>query len=208
MIIHSLTDLGDFGTDCYIIETSEKNAVLIDAPFCAELISAELHRLGLTLKLILLTHGHCDHTEALPGLLSEYGCELRIAPADEPMLRDSGASLASYFGRPFTPVAGALPLVDGECISVDDAAVGVIFTPGHSAGSVCYVCGGTVFSGDTLFRGTVGRTDLGGDFSELLRSVEKLSRLHGTFAVLPGHGEPTDLGDELLYNPYLEPLRR
>ena len=208
MKIHAFRDIGDFAVNSYAVETDSRRAILIDAPGSAEYLSSELSRLGLDLGMILLTHGHCDHTEALAGLLKKYPCPVYISPGDAEMLTDSRASLAEFFGRDFEPVSGAKPLSDGQKIGIDGVELGVVFTPGHSRGSVCYLLGGTVFSGDTLFRGTVGRTDLNGDFGELLRSVEKLSKIAVCGDVLPGHGEPTDLDSELCFNPYLEPLRR
>lgn len=207
MKIYPIFSLGDFGTNCYIIETSRKNALLIDAPYSASVIKKELDARELTLKKILLTHGHCDHIEALGELVSAYGCEVFISDEDRAMLTDRRLCLAEYFGSKFTPFDGALTVSDGDEISLDDVSLKVIQTPGHSAGSVCYATGGSLFTGDTLFEGTVGRTDLGGNFNTLLRSIEKLYRSGKNYVIYPGHGGVSDLDAELRYNPYLEELR-
>lgn len=206
MTVYPITDLGDFGADCYIIPTPENNAVLIDAPYSAEVISKKLGSLGLNLKKILLTHGHCDHIEALGGLREKYGCEVYISAEDSAMLTDPRLCLASYFGTDFTPFYGAKPL--GSEVVLDGVTLKVIPTPGHSAGSVCYLADDCIFTGDTLFAGSVGRTDLGGSFSELMNSVAKLIRLGKNYVIYPGHGGASDLDAELMYNPYLEELRR
>lgn len=206
MTVYPITGLGDFGANCYIVPTSEKNALLIDAPYSAELISEKLDALGLKLKMILLTHGHCDHIEALGGLVKRYGCEVYVSAEDAKMLTDPGLCLAEYFGSDFTPFYGAKPL--GEEVQLDDVVLKVIRTPGHSAGSVCYLAEDCIFTGDTLFEGSVGRTDLGGDFLQLIDSISVLCRLGKNRVIYPGHGGASDIDTEIMYNPYLEELRR
>lgn len=207
MIIHEMRDLGLFGTNCYILETAQKNALLIDAPYSAEAISRELEKLGLTPKMILLTHGHCDHIEALGGLCERYGCEVYISAADKAMLSDRALCLAEYFGTPFAPFDGAKTLSDGQELSLDDITIKVIATPGHSAGSVCYLAENALFTGDTLFYKSIGRTDLGGSYPQLIRSVAKLYEGGKDYTIYPGHGDSSTLFEELDHNPYLQDLR-
>ncbi len=207
MIFSALRDLGDFGTNCYILGDNGE-AVLIDAPYSAEIIIKELERIGLTLKKILLTHGHCDHIEALNGLKEKYDCEVYIHPADKDMLYDPKASMASYFGTPFESFKyGVCEIKDGDIITQGGLRLEVLFTPGHTLGSVSYITPDEVFTGDTLFEGTVGRTDLGdGDYAQLIRSISRLIKKCGRMRVFPGHGMPTDTEAERLYNPYLRDL--
>ncbi len=209
MNIHKLLSLGDFGTNCYILENSEGNALLIDAPYSAGIISARIDSLGLRLKKILLTHGHCDHIEALNGLYKKYGCEVYISEEDAPMLTDGALCKAEYFGTHFEPFFGAKTLSDGEEISLGDITLKVIATPGHTRGSVSFLAEECIFTGDTLFEGSVGRTDLGGgDFDLLIQSIGRLMGLGRNYTVYPGHGGASDLESELKFNPFLERLRK
>ena len=207
MTVTPLLGLGDFGTNCYILGTDSKNAILIDAPYSADIISARLDSLGLSLKKILLTHGHCDHIEALSGLCKRYSCEVYISADDAAMLADPALCLAKYFGTPFEPFYGAKAISDGDEVTLDEARLKTLLTPGHSAGSVCYISDDCIFTGDTLFEGSVGRTDLGGDFAELLGSIKKLFELGRNYTIRPGHGSPSDLYTERRFNPYLAALR-
>ena len=209
MKLHGILGIGDFGVNCYIVETDQKNALIIDAPWDAELISREIDRLGLSLKMILLTHGHVDHTEALGGLVEKYACEVYIHKGDADALTSSYLSFADYLGVGFTPFYGAKTLSDGDTITLDGEALRVIHTPGHSAGSVCYMHDDCIFTGDTLFNLSVGRTDNpNGDFEQEIRSIGKLFREAGrNYVIYPGHGEASDLEFEMKYNPFLEALR-
>lgn len=207
MNFYRIGELGSFGTNCYVIESSQKNAILIDAPYNPQEIIDVLERRGLSLKMILLTHGHCDHIEALGGLCEKYGCEVYISAEDKPMLRDAALCMAEYFATPFEPFDGAKTIADGQELSLDDITVKVIATPGHSAGSVCFCAENVIFTGDTLFNYSIGRTDLGGSYSMLLQSIKKLYADGKDYEIYPGHGDPSSLFAELYSNPYLQDLR-
>ena len=209
MNLHILRDLGPFGTNCYIIETSEKNAILIDAPYSAEVISNSLDRLGLMPKKILLTHGHCDHIEALNGLVDKYSSEVYISECDADILASRRLSLAEYFGYDFEPFGGVKMLKDGDVVALDNVSLRVMHTPGHSNGSVCFVAEDCIFTGDTLFRESVGRVDFpGGDWDILTESILKIYSLGKNYDIYPGHGDKSDLASELRINPYLDAVRR
>ncbi len=206
--IRQLPSLGAFGTNCYIVQTENCGAVLIDAPCYPDKILSKIESLGLSLKAILLTHGHCDHIEAVKALSDKTGCEVYIHEADEKMLHDHRLSLAGYFGTPFIPFDGAKTVADGDIVTVDGVSFRTISTPGHTAGSVCYVMNDVIFSGDTLFFESIGRTDFpGGSYKTLMNSVKKLKALGRDYTVLPGHNESTSLYYELEYNPFLGDLR-
>lgn len=209
MTLHTIYDLGAFGTNCYIIETEQKNAMIIDAPYSADIISREIDHLGLTLKKILLTHGHCDHIEAIGGLVEKYGCEVYISEHDACMLTSGRLCLAEYFGTEFTPFHGARTLADGEIVTLDEIELKVMMTPGHSNGSVCYIADDGIFTGDTLFKLSIGRTDFpDGSFEEEIMSIARLYQaVDKNYVIYPGHGEPSDLMSELRFNPYLDALR-
>ncbi len=208
MTVHKLSSLGAFGTNCYIVETNSKSAVLIDAPCQPKRILSAVNDLCLTLKAILLTHGHCDHIEAVNSIVSKTGCKVYIHEGDASMLTDKMLSLAGYFGTPFIGFEGANTLTDGDTVTVDDVTFKVISTPGHTKGSVCYVLDDIIFSGDTLFYNSIGRTDFpGGDYKTILSSIAKLKTLGKNFVVHPGHERSTDLYFEFETNPFLNDLR-
>ena len=208
MIVHKLSSLGAFGTNCYIVETENKSAVLIDAPCQPNRILHKINDLGLTLKAILLTHGHCDHIEALNGIVLATACKVYIHEGDADMLTDRMLSLAGYFGTPFTSFNGALTLSHGDTVTVDEVQFITISTPGHTAGSVCYITGDVMFSGDTLFYHSIGRTDFpNGSYKTLMNSISSLKNFGKNFTVHPGHERSTDLYFEFKTNPFLLDIR-
>lgn len=175
---------------------------------------------GLTPAAILLTHGHFDHLLGVPALLSKYDIPVYMHPADLPVAR-LGAALnpafagisAPSFGSPGEHerwLSGIRPVSEAEPVVAAGMTFRVIETPGHSPGGVCYYLeeGGLLFSGDTLFAGSIGRTDLsGGDYDALIRSVmDKVMGLGGDVEVIPGHGGRTTLGREAMTNPFLIPF--
>ena len=169
-------------------------------------VSRYLSANGLSCAAILLTHGHFDHIGGVPGLLKRYpGCPVFIHPDDAPMLSDPRVCLASYFGRGFEPVTDFRELNEGP-MSAGCFSFEVLHTPGHSQGSVSFLFAdsGILFSGDTVFQCSVGRSDLpGGDETTLLCSVHKLidSIPDGT-VIYPGHGPETERSYERAHNPY------
>lgn len=207
MKIIKLKPLSDIGTNSYVIETESKNAVLIDAPADADYIISQLKDSELTLKKVLLTHGHIDHTGAVYDLAEKTGCEVFIHSNDNAKLYDSDLSLSNYLSIPLKPYRKAKVLSDGDIIMQDEIKLKVISTPGHTSGSVCYVCGDVMFSGDTLFNRSVGRTDMiDGDSAALIKSLIRLKKIHCDYTVYSGHGAPTSLADEKAYNPYMREL--
>lgn len=197
MKIIKLKPLSEIGTNSYIVETDSKNAVLIDAPADAGFIISQLRESGLTLKKILLTHGHIDHTGAVYDLVEKTGCEVYIHSADITKLYDADLSLSNYLGIPLKPYKDAKALSDCDIIIQDEIKFEVISTPGHTSGSVCYISGDVMFSGDTLFYRSVGRTDMvDGDSETLIKSLKRLKEIDYDYTVYSGHGAPTSLADE------------
>lgn len=207
MNIIKIPNMGDFATNAYIV-SSGNTAVLIDAPCDADRILA---RLGdLKLEAVLLTHGHVDHISAAGELKEKTGCKVMISHEDEPMLRSSKLCRADYFSVPFYPCEGAECFSDGDELTFGDMAFKVVSTKGHTAGSVSFIIDDIIFSGDTLFAGSIGRIDIGGSgFSDIISSIGKYYELANgkNMRVLSGHGPETDLYSELLENPYLGALR-
>lgn len=195
-----------WAANCRAVVSEQNNAALIDAPCDAEMILAHLKNEGVRLKKILLTHGHFDHIMATAELVEQTGAEVYIHKNDADKLRSADLSVASYFGiGGFKPFSGEKRVSDGDVITLDELEFKVLHTPGHTSGGVCYIVENVIFSGDTLFEMSVGRTDMpDGDSRALCESLKKLSELDGEYKIYPGHGPVTELSYEKKYNPYLQ----
>lgn len=206
MRVIKLRPLSICETNSYLVVSAQNNAVLIDAPDNAEYILNEIVSSGCTLKKIFLTHGHFDHIGAVADLVEETGCEVYIHPLDEKMLRQGDEMLAMHFrARGYKSYDGDVKLcTENDILKLDELEFDILETPGHTPGSVCYICGETMFSGDTLFRRSIGRTDLeGGDFSKMKKSLARIADLGGNLTIYPGHMGSTTLDEERRSNPYL-----
>ncbi|MGN0999551.1 MAG: MBL fold metallo-hydrolase [Faecousia sp.] len=200
--IRTLT-LGDYQTNCYLVwgELS-KTCAVIDPGYEPEVILAKVKELDLTVDTILLTHGHFDHVGAVEEIVKKTGCKLWMSESD--WSRVPGPVTAYLYPIANCDFTEVWFCEDGEEITAGGARFTVMETPGHTYGSVCYFCGGALFSGDTLFAGSCGRTDLPGGSGECLQnSLERLRELEENYTVYPGHGESTTLDYEKRNNPYL-----
>lgn len=207
MKITQLT-LGPLQTNCYIVYGEDKKAAVIDPGFCADVIESKVDELGLTIEKILLTHAHFDHIMAVEDLRKK-GAELYIHRNDLKMLNDPNLNhMLMAAGKEIEFKAVEHILNDGDVIDVGGEELKVLHTPGHTEGSVCYISSEWIVSGDTLFKETVGRTDLyGGDFDTIIESLKKLKALDKDYVVYPGHGECTTLNYEKNNNIYMKTLR-
>ena len=200
--IHTLP-LGNYQTNTYIVYAEgASSCAVIDPGFEAEVILAKVTALGLSVDAVLLTHGHFDHVGAVEAIVEKTGCALWMSERDWSQPIDP----VHHFFYPiancdFTEVQFC---EDGEIIHAGGLTFHVLETPGHTWGSVCYRCENVLFSGDTLFARSCGRTDLpGGDHKTLTESLQRLAQLQENLNVYPGHGESTTLAAEKLYNPYM-----
>lgn len=205
MVVYKLI-VGVIHANCYIVETKNKNAVIIDPGAESHKIMDFVEEKGLSVKKILLTHGHFDHIGAVSSIAKKTGAEVYIHPADASKLQSSEKSLAYLVPEVvFKKVTKYNPIFDGEDIEQDELSFHIIHTPGHSKGSVCFVCNNFIFSGDTLFCGSVGRTDFpDGSLQEIKTSVNKLADLKGDYTVFCGHEASTTLDEERANNVYIK----
>ena len=190
--------VGMIETNCYILCDEERRVcAVIDPGDEGTRILSAIHASGCTPAAVLLTHGHYDHTGAVEDLREKWpGLPVYLKREDT---AEGGAPKGI-----FPPVPGTTNYGEGDRIPVGSLTVEVMETPGHSRGSVTLRCGDVLFTGDTLFAGDCGRTDLwGGSMGEMLSSLRRLGELPGDLAVLPGHMETSSLDQERRYNPWL-----
>ncbi|AXA36269.1 MAG: MBL fold metallo-hydrolase [Candidatus Sumerlaea sp.] len=196
-----------FESNCYVLTAPDGAAVVIDPNEHTDEILEILRREKARLEVILNTHGHCDHVWGNASLAEVTGAPIAVHELDAPMLTNAILNGSAIFGFPYSPVAPQRLLQDGEDITAGSMVLRVLHTPGHSPGSVCYYDerNGHLFTGDLLFQGSVGRTDLpGGSYEELMTSLRrKILLLSDETLVYPGHGPSTTIGDERRTNPFL-----
>ena len=188
--------LGLIKTNCYLIST-DKAAVVIDPGFKTEITADFLKASEGKARMILITHAHFDHIGGAEALRNETGVEIGIGELDAPALKDTELNLSDKFHAHIAPFSADRTFCDGEKFSVGDIDFEVILTPGHTVGGVSYLSGEILFSGDTLFAGAVGRTDMpGGSLKALKKSLKRLIALPNETKVYPGHGDFTTVGYE------------
>lgn len=194
--------LGHIQTNCYLVST-QKAALVIDPGFKSEAVKAFLKENSDKERLILLTHAHFDHIGAALDLKNECNVKIAIGELENPFLSDSYHNLSDKFHAHIEPFSADI-LLKEEIFEIGDLTVNVISTPGHTFGSVCYLINGVLFSGDTLFYESIGRTDfVTGDYDAIVRSIRKLYDLNCDTVVLPGHGDKTTVKHEKIYNPFV-----
>lgn len=187
-----------FEANSYLIVSGE-HAALIDAGVTVDRVEAALAEANATLEYILLTHGHFDHTFSVDKLRRAFSVPITIHGNDAEMLTDAEKSAQHhFFGTRDTHAPAEKVVKDGDKLVLGDTVITVYHTPGHSRGSVCYLCEDAFFCGDTIFAQGCGRCDLyGGDMNALTRSIRSLQTLDRNLTVYPGHGAPATLGDAL-----------
>jgi hydroxyacylglutathione hydrolase len=208
MILETLT-VGPFQENCYVIGDEATGAgAVVDPGDEATRIALAVEQTGLEIAQILITHAHIDHVGAVAALVDEYSCPVLMHAEAEPMLNQLPTQ-AMMMGLRFGKVPAVDRHIEGdEVLEVGDLRLKALYTPGHAPGHLALYAESesAVFSGDALFAGSVGRTDLfGGDMELLMRSInERLLALPDETRVYPGHGPQTTVGDERRYNPFVQ----
>jgi len=195
--------VGDLQTNCHLLIDEEARECVVIDPGAEPLRIIEA--IGSNkVTCIVNTHGHDDHIGANAKLKAKYSCPICVHRLDAPMLTDPNQNLSSSFflAGLKSPAAGRL-LEEGDEITCGKFKLKVLHTPGHTPGSICLISGGFIFTGDTLFCGSVGRWDLpGGNATELKKSIGKLALLPDSLKIYSGHGDSSVLKEELAHNPF------
>ena len=188
---------------CLIIDEKTNQSALVD---CNEFSQKMIDMIGDTnLKYIFLTHGHFDHIIGVKSVKEKYGAQVVISKEDEPMLNSSKLSLAVFCNAPQNNVDADIIVKDGDEITLGETKIKAMATPGHTSGSVCYIAENCIFSGDTLFYCSCGRTDFpSGSPEQMMSSLQKLKALDGDYKVYTGHNNLTTLDFERKNNPYMK----
>ena len=207
MIVKTLV-VGSFAANCYVVgSSSTMKGMIIDPGAEAATILRTVQQMGLSVSLIVLTHAHIDHVGAVRAVKEKTHAQFALHEAEKVLVFASPMRMLTALG--LTPVKSPPQpdrlLKDDDRIDIDDLHFGVLHTPGHSTGGICLLGHGVVFSGDTLFKLGIGRTDFPGCSHErLIKSIQdKLMVLPDETIVYPGHGPSTTIGDERRGNPFL-----
>ncbi|HUV04903.1 MAG TPA: MBL fold metallo-hydrolase [Armatimonadota bacterium] len=199
--------VGPLDANCYLAaDQASLEALIIDPGGDPDAIADAALSEGFTVRAIVDTHAHADHTAANDALRGYFGCPIMIHEFDAPCLTDPEANLSAWAGHANPAVSPADRLLkDGGEIAIGQLVFRVVHTPGHTPGGICLMVDGVLFSGDTLFAGGIGRTDLpGGSHDQLIESIRsRLFALPDDTVVYPGHGPETTIGHERETNPWL-----
>ena len=199
--------------NCYVVSDETKECVIIDngAYYQEErgAISRYIKENGMTLVHLLATHGHLDHNWGNRALYDEFGIQAEARQEDAFLIEDLGRQANAMFGMQHQDDEAPIGhyFKEDETITFGSHTLTILHTPGHSPGSCCFYCQEEqlLFTGDTLFRMSIGRTDLeGGDWTQMTESLQLLAKLPANTTVYPGHGPQTTIADEIRYNPYLK----
>ncbi len=195
-----------FDENCYVVSDETGEGVVIDPGGMASAILAYIREAQLSIKAVLDTHGHCDHIGANDEIRDATGAPLYIHKADAPMLSDMRLNLSAFMGFKALSRPAEHLLSEGDKISFGQSELEVLHTPGHTIGGVCFLGDGVAFTGDTLFAGSIGRSDFpGGSEVELIGNIKKkLLALPDETKVYSGHGPSSEIGWERQCNPYLQ----
>jgi glyoxylase-like metal-dependent hydrolase (beta-lactamase superfamily II) len=188
--------LGAYQTNCYIVWGDDSSdCIVIDPGYTPELVLAETEKLGKTIAAILLTHGHFDHVGGVKDIAADTDCRVYLHE-NELTLPESFTAGPLYYTNTYG---------EGDVLKLAGLTIRVLHTPGHTPGCVCLQTEDVIFSGDTLFQNSIGRTDFpGSSFAQMQKSLGRLTAMEDNYRILSGHGPETTLNAERMYNPYLQ----
>ncbi|MGC8561770.1 MAG: MBL fold metallo-hydrolase [Thermoplasmata archaeon] len=194
--------VGPLQTNCYIL-IEDKRCIVIDAGGDQDTIITFLEKRDIKPELILATHGHFDHILSVSAIKSKYGAQFLISKKDTEIVKGFEQFVERYVGIDpgLTPVPDDY-IENDETIKLGDNSIRVVETPGHTPGSCSFIVGDNIFTGDFIFKGTIGRTDFGGSNSDMMSSIEWAKKLDSDFVLYPGHGDSTTLENEKRNNPF------
>lgn len=194
---------GSVGTNCYVVSDDNGITAIIDCDGNPAPLYSYIEKNNLKVTHILLTHGHYDHIGSVNEVAEHYGCKIVGAVQEMPLFTDPALNVSQFVGVPII-VHPDVQVSNGDVVKVGDMEFTVLETPGHTAGSICFIGKDVIFSGDTLFQGSCGRTDLPtGSWADITASLKKLAALPGDYQVYSGHGPATTLETERKTNPYM-----
>ena len=195
---------GSVGTNNYVVSDDNGITAIIDCDGNPAPLYSYIEKNNLKVTHILLTHGHYDHTGSVNEVAEHYGCTI-VGCAKEMRVFTDPSINCSHFCCGDIIVHPDVLVNNGDVVKVGDMEFEVLETPGHTEGSICYICKDTIFSGDSLFQGSCGRTDLPtGNWNDIIQSLKKLAALPGDYQVYSGHGPATTLETERRTNPYMK----
>ncbi len=199
--------VGQLQENCFVLFDENKDAFVVDPGGSSENIIEAIEKNSLNIKYILLTHGHFDHVGAVASLVKKYKAPVYLSKEDRAFLESPKEVRVSAFGMQIEAAEVDVFVKEGDEIPFSEGNIKVIETPGHTLGSVCYLFENYLFAGDTLFNGSIGRTDFPeSDHSLMVESLKKLKKLDDEIYVLSGHGPESQISYEKMANPYLRQL--
>lgn len=199
--------VGQLQENCFVLFDENKDAFVVDPGGSSENIIEAIEKNSLNIKYILLTHGHFDHVGAVASLVKKYKAPVYLSKEDRAFLESPKEVRVSAFGMQIEAAEVDVFVKEGDEIHFSEGNIKVIETPGHTLGSVCYLFENYLFAGDTLFNGSIGRTDFPeSDHSLMVESLKKLKKLDDEIYVLSGHGPESQISYEKMANPYLRQL--
>lgn len=199
--------VGELSTNCYLLKSGQEG-VVIDPGAEGSLILRKIEDLGVELKYVLNTHGHFDHIGSNDVVRGKTGAKLAIHELDAENLKNSAKNSSLLVGWNLKLEPADTLLKEGDILSFGSHSLTVLHTPGHTPGSVSFLIDNKIFSGDLIFAGSIGRTDLpGGSSKAMMESLKRISELPEETIIFPGHGPETILRDEIRTNPFLSEVR-